>query len=149
MIYKILPLILVFLAALVNLQAQDLTSAQIPDAVTSALKQGYPQAAEVRWKLKKELYKADFKVGKTDHELWLTKTGVIEKHRFELKSEKLPAAVTAAIKRDFSSYTVGKCEQTDEHGTSIYKVDLKSAAGKKHVKFSGDGKVIVKEDKEE
>ena len=149
MIHKILRLTLVLLAALTHIQAQDLTPAQIPDVVTSAFKQAYPQVAEVKWKLKKGLYKADFKVGKTDHEVWLTKAGVTEKHRYELKSEKLPAPVAATIKRDFSSYTIGKCEQTDEKGTSIYRVELKSDAGKKHVKFSGDGKAIVKDDKEE
>lgn len=126
--------------------AQDLAPAQIPDAVASAVKKAYPQADQVKWKQKKELYKADFKVGKTDHELWLSKAGVIEKHSYEIKAETLPTAVATTIKQDFAGYTTGKCEQTDEKGVSTYKVQLKNAAGKKHVKFGADGKTLVKAD---
>jgi len=141
---KFLLLSFLFLVTLVHVQAQDSAPVQVPDAVTRAFKQAYPQAEAVKWKQKKETYKADFKIGKADHEQWLTPAGAIEKHSFKIKAETLPDAVKSTLKRDFASYTPGKCEQTDEKGATTYKVDLKSPAGKKSVRFGPDGKAIEK-----
>ena len=143
---KCLLLSFLSLVTLLHVQAQDSAPVQVPDAVTRAFKQAYPQAAAIKWKQKKETYKADFKIGKADHELWLTPAGAVEKHSFEIKAETLPEAVKSTLQRDFASYTPGKCEQTDEKGATTYKVELKSTAGKKNVKFGADGKVIVKKD---
>jgi len=148
MIMKCLLLSFWSLVALFQVQAQDPAPVQVPDAVTRAFKQAYPQVTVVKWKQKKETYKADFKIGKVDHELWLTPAGAVEKHSFEIKAETLPDAVKSTLQRDFASYTAGKCEQTDEKGVTTYKVNLKSPAGKKEVKFSADGMTLKKKDDE-
>lgn len=137
-------LLLSILIISVSSWAQKLQPAQIPAAVTGALNAGYAQATEVKWEKKGELYKAGFKIEKTDHDVWFDNSGKVTKHRYEVKKDALPAAVRDAITRDFSTYKIDDCERTDENGTSTYKVELKSDAGKKNVHFTADGKKIDK-----
>ena len=136
-----------FLFALVTsffVRAQDLTEAQLPGEVKKTFTAAYPSASEVKWEKKKELYKAGFKTGKTDHDVWLSADGKVTKHRFEIKKEELPAVITETIKKDFSSYKIDDCEKTEAKGIASYKVELKSDAGKKNVHFDADGKMITK-----
>jgi hypothetical protein len=125
---------------------QASTPVQVPAEVTASLKKIFPEASGVEWTQKKEKYKAEFKVGKTKHEVWLDKTGSVSKHRYEIKKDELPKVVTDAITKEFSAYTIHDCERTDNKGVTSYKVELKSSAGKKKVTFSADGKVIPKND---
>ena len=135
--------LLVMVSAIV-VHAQDLTEAQVPAEAKKSLTAAYPTAAEIKWEKKKELYKAGFKIGKADHDLWLSADGKIMKHRLEIKKDELPAAVHETIKKDFSSYKIDDCEKTEEKGVATYKVELKNEAGKKNVRFDADGKLITK-----
>jgi len=129
-------------------QAQDLTEAQVPTEVKKSFTAAYSSVAELKWEKKKELYKADFKTGKTDHDVWLSADGKITKHRFEIKNEELPLPIQETIKKDFATYKIDDCEKTEEKGISSYKVKLKSEAGKKNVHFDKDGKLINKKNED-
>jgi hypothetical protein len=126
------------------IQAQKLTTEQVPAAASKALIAAYPEATEVKWEKKKELFKGGFKIGKTDHDLWLASDGKIMKHRVEIKKEELPAAVQETIKKEFSGYKASDCEKTDESGIATYKVELKNETDKKNVRFEANGKIIPK-----
>lgn len=128
-----------------NAQKESAT-VQVPAEVAASLKKLYPEAEGLEWTQKKEKYKAEFKIAKTKHEIWLDKAGAVTKHQYEIKKAELPQAVLETISKQFSSYTIHDCERTDDKGASTYKVELKSEAGKKKVNFGSDGKVIVKEE---
>ena len=132
----------------IGLHAQDKAKdkvVKVPDAVAKVISTGYPTASELKWSQKNDRYKADFKVGKTDHKVWMDAGGAIVKHEYEIKKAELPKAIQDAVLKEFSTLTIGDCEKTDENGTSTYKVELKSAQGKKkHVEFTSEGKVIEK-----
>jgi hypothetical protein len=125
---------------------QEVKPIQIPPEVAKSLEKKFPEASGIEWTQKKDKYKADFKVGKTKHEVWLDKTGTVSKHQYEIKKAELPKAIVDAITKEFSTYTTHDCERTDNEGVTTYKVELKSSAGKKKVNFSADGKVIPKND---
>ncbi|HTF22200.1 MAG TPA: hypothetical protein VK658_29170 [Chryseolinea sp.] len=116
----------------------------VPVAAAQAIKKLYPEASELSWEKKKELYRAKFKTGKVDHKVWLQADGTVSRHEYEIKKDQLPKPVTDAIAKDFSAYTIGDCEQNDEKGATSYKVELKSPQGKKNVQFLSDGKVHSK-----
>jgi hypothetical protein len=116
----------------------------VPVAAAQALKKQYPEATELSWEKKKELYRAKFKTGKTDHKVWLQPDGAVARHEYEIKKDQLPKAVTDAIAKDFSTYTIGDCEKNEEKNVATYKVELKSPQGKKNVTFLSDGKVVPK-----
>ena len=117
---------------------------KVPEAAAKVISSSYPTASGLKWSEKKGRYKADFKVGKTDHKLWMDAAGVVLKHEYEIKKAELPKAIQDAVAKDFAGYTVGDCEKTEENNAATYKVELKSAQGKKKVDFSSEGKVIEK-----
>lgn len=117
---------------------------KVPDAVMKSVKELHPDATGLKWEQKKELYKAEFKTGKIDHKLWLRASGAVSKHQYEIKKDQLPKEVSDAILKDYSGYTIGDCDKTEEKDVTTYKVELKSPQGKKNVTFSSDGKVIPK-----
>ena len=125
---------------------QEAKPVQVPSEVLKSLENKFPEASGIEWAQKKDKYKAEFKVAKTKHEVWLDKTGTVSKHQYEIKKSELPKAIVDAIAKEFSTYTTHDCERTDNEGVTTYKVELKSPAGKKKVNFSADGKVIPKSD---
>ena len=142
---SLLP-IFILLSITLAIAQQEKKPVQVPTEVTKSLQEKFPDASGIEWEQKKEKYKAEFKVIKTKHEVWLDKTGIVSKHRYEIKKTELPKAVVDAIAREFSTYTAHDCERTDNEGVTTYKVELKSVAGKKKVNFSADGKVLPKKD---
>lgn len=123
---------------------QEAKPIQVPAEVVKSLEKKFPEASGIEWEQKKDKYKAEFKVAKTKHEVWLDKTGTVSKHQYEIKKSELPKAVVDAIAKEFSTYTTHDCERMDNEEVTTYKVELKSPAGKKKVNFSADGKVIPK-----
>jgi hypothetical protein len=123
---------------------QDLKETEVPSVVLNKFKQEYPKALDVEWKLKAELYKVDFEIGKDDHEIWLDKAGKIVKHKEEIKSEQLPKEVIASINKDFKWYKIHDPKKTDNAGIVTYKVELKTATDEQEVTFNKSGKVLSK-----
>ena len=116
----------------------------VPEPVAKTISAGYPAASELKWTEKNGRYKADFKVGKTDHKVWMDGAGAVLKHEYEIKKAELPKLIQEAVLKDFAGYTIGDCEKTEEKSVATYKVELKNAQGKKKVDFTSGGKVIEK-----
>ena len=142
----VLFLICVLLTTKQAAAQQEAKPIHVPSEVKQSLDKKFPDATGIEWTQKKEGYKAEFKVVKTKHEVWLDKTGTISKHQYEIKKTDLPKAVTDAIAKEFSTYTTHDCERTDSGEIATYKVELRNSAGKKKVNFRADGKVIPKND---
>jgi uncharacterized membrane protein YkoI len=123
---------------------QDLKETEVPSVVLNKFKQQYPKAADVEWKLKAELYKVEFEIGKDDHEMWMDKTGKTVKHKEEIKSEQLPKEVLAAINKDFKGYKIHDPGKVDNAGIVTYKVELKTLTDEQDVTFDKTGKVLSK-----
>ncbi|MCF2444103.1 PepSY-like domain-containing protein [Dyadobacter sp. CY345] len=123
---------------------QDLKETEVPSVVLNTFKQQFPKAAEVEWKLKAEMYKAEFEIAKDDHEVWLEKSGKIVKHKEEIKSEQLPKEVVAAINKDYKGYKIHDPKKTDNAGVVTYKVELKNTGSEVDVTYDKNGKVISK-----
>lgn len=119
----------------------------VPAPAKQALAKQYPDATELSWEMKKDRYRAKFKTGKVDHKVWMDASGAVSRHEYEIKKDQLPEAITAAVAKDFSGYTIGDCEKNEEGSTTTYKVELKNPKNqkdKKHVTYLADGKVVPK-----
>jgi hypothetical protein len=121
--------------------AQDISAAQVPSAVSNALGTAYPKAEDLKWKLKNDLYHADFEIGKDDYDVWLDGTGKIVKRKYEIPTKQLPAAIQATLTKDYAGYTAHDAEKTESKGTSTYKVKLKKTGEERKLVFGEDGKV--------
>ncbi len=107
--------------------AQKLPAAQVPAPVQAAFTKAFPNALDVEWKASGTQYKVEFETGlvSSDHEAWYDATGKLLRHEEELSSNDLPAAVSAAITKDFPGYRVDDSERITMDGVVSYIVELK------------------------
>ncbi len=75
-----------------NVSAQIIPQSQVPPAVLKTFQGKYAGVTEVKWETKGELYKAEFKVDKRGHDVWIDKTGKITKHKEDFPKKDLPAS---------------------------------------------------------
>ncbi|MCC6541714.1 MAG: PepSY-like domain-containing protein [Flavobacteriales bacterium] len=131
-----------------TLHAQQLTTAQLPGPVTAAFNQAFPMAMDVEWKMKGEQYKVEFETGLlfTDHEVWYDATGKLLRHEEEISTSELPAAVSAAIAKEFAGYRMDDAERVTTDGVASYVVELKmSGQPEWKVVYGADGKQLQKQ----
>jgi len=122
--------------------AQNLSPEQVPSVVANGLRVAYPKVADLEWKLKDDLYHADFEIGKDDYDVWLDATGKIVKRKYEIASTHLPTAVQATLKKEYAAYRIDDVEKIEVNGTSTYTVELKKVKEEIDLVFSEDGKVL-------
>ena len=79
-----------FVGLTLNANAQVIPQSQVPPVVLKAFQEKFASATEVKWETKSELYKAEFKVDKRGHDVWIDKTGKITKHKEDFPKKDLP-----------------------------------------------------------
>jgi hypothetical protein len=125
-------------------KAQDIPQNQVPSVVLNALQVKFPNAKEVEWELKGDQYKADFEVGKRDHDVWIDKTGNIKKHKEDFPKSELPQAIGQALEKDFKTYKLDDVDKLDQEGKITYEVKLESESEDLKIMFTPEGKVLEK-----
>lgn len=113
----------------------------VPAVVTKNFQQQYPGETGVKWKMKNNLYKAEFE----KHDVWYDVTGKLVKHKEDIKEDDLPAAVKQVIQQQFAGYTVHDADKHTDGTTVTYKTELKKSGEKRDVTFSAEGKVLKNE----
>jgi Putative beta-lactamase-inhibitor-like, PepSY-like len=138
--------------AAIACNGQNLSADKVPAAVKTAFASKF-DAATPKWELEDNLYEAEFKLGKVEMTACFTATGAWMETETEIKTDALPAAVTATIKRDFASYKIEdamKIEHAD--GTTTYEAELEKGEVNMEVILDPNGKVLkqqeVKEDED-
>ena len=125
-------------------EAQDIPRSEVPSVVANAFQVAFPQATDVEWELQGDQYKVDFEIGRADHDVWFDKEGKTIKHKEEIAASDLPAAVTIAIRKDFSAYRVEDVEKIEEQGNVSYEMELDGSPTDLKVVFAADGKILRK-----
>jgi uncharacterized membrane protein YkoI len=126
--------------------AQVIQQAQVPPSVVNAVKAKFPNATAIEWKLKDDEYRAEFKIDKRGHDVWLNKGGGIKKVKQDISKNDLPAPVKQKLETDFKSYTIDDADKIEKDGKTYYQVKLKAAAQERKVLFTADGQ--IEKDKE-
>jgi hypothetical protein len=139
---KKLLFLLIAGASTTLVHGQDVAPADVPSVVANALKVKYPDAAKIEWELKEDTYKADFEIGSTDHDVWITKTGNIIKHKEDIKKSQLPPAVTANIQKDFANYKIDDADKVETEGKVLYQVELDGTSEDRKLLFNQDGTLV-------
>lgn len=120
---------------------QDISAADVPSVVRNSFNKAFPKSYHIEWEQKGEGYNAEFDIDWRDHEVWISNTGAVLKHKKELKSSELPAAVTAQIKQNYGIYRIDDVDQYEVNKRFYYKVELKKHDVERKVIF--DRKVKV------
>lgn len=121
--------------------AQDISTAEVPSVVLNAFNRSFPNSSKVEWELKGENYNAEFDINWRDHEVWISKTGTIVKHKKELKPAELPARVATQIKQNYASFRIDDVDQYEVNKRFYYKVELKKHDEERKVTFDQKGNV--------
>lgn len=122
-------------------QSQTIPQSQVPLPVVKSLQSKFPAISELEWKLKDELYKAEFKVGKRGHDLWIDKNGNIKKHKEDYPKSELPKLITTKIQNDFSGYDIQDVDRIEAEGKITFLVKLEGNHEKRKVLFAQDGSI--------
>jgi hypothetical protein len=123
------------------------TTARVPEIVLSSFKSQFPQAANTKWEVKKDKFKAEFQVDSRKHEVWLDKAGVMSRHKQDFPKKELPQVILDKIKADFSSFKIDDADKVEENNTILYEVDLKGATEARKVIFTPEGAITKNEAK--
>ena len=124
--------------------AQEIPATQVPSVVKNSFSKSYPSAKGVEWEKKGNLYNAEFDLSRIDHEVWIDAKGIIVRHKKDLNRAQLPAAVSAAIKKQYPQHRLDDVDQYTEGKQVFYKVELEKAGVDTHVVFDQSGKVSPK-----
>jgi hypothetical protein len=128
--------------------AQEIAEAQVPASVVTAFKKDFPQATETKWEKKADTHTVKFKIGGVEHKGWLDSNGKLVKHKIDIKESELPAAVAAALKKEYSNFKVSGVYKMLEGNATTYEMDLKNDQEKWEAVFGEDGKIIKKKKKD-
>jgi uncharacterized membrane protein YkoI len=135
---KMTVVILLSLALNINLIAQD---SQIPKEVLASFQSKFPNAADLKWEVKKELYKAEFKIGTRANDVWLDKVGIVKKHKQDFPKKELPEVIRKKIESDFSGFKIDDADKIEENGEVFYEVDIKGATEERKLLFTAAGAI--------
>ena len=81
-------------------------SGAIPTSVSNAFKSEFPNARDVDWDKKQNLYEVEFELNRLDHEVWYNAEGQVVRHKQELKTRSVPAKVRQSAKKQYKGYRI-------------------------------------------
>ncbi len=122
--------------------AQDIPVSSVPAVVMTSFTKTFPNAVKVEWEMKGELYNAEFDVDRRDHEVWLNNKGAIVKHKQEIKSRELPAAVSASLKKNYKGFWIDDVDKYEVAKQFYYKIELKTLTQEKNIVVDGKGAIV-------
>lgn len=122
--------------------AQDIPQSEVPSLVLNAFQSKYAKVTDLEWEKKGDLYKAEFEIGKRDHDVWIDANGQVTKHKEDFPKSELPAAIRQKIESEFKDFTIDDVDKIEEGGKVSYLVDLDGKTGDRDVFFNEDGTIL-------
>ena len=139
-----MKLILLGMAASMSLVscAQNISAKKVPSVVQNTVQAKFANASDIEWEKKSNLYEAEFNMGTVEYTALIDANGKLVVYKSNMMEKDLPAAVSAAITREHSGYTIDDLEKVEKEGITYYQVELE-ASGKKDMElvFSTDGSI--------
>ncbi|RAW00845.1 PepSY-like domain-containing protein [Pseudochryseolinea flava] len=134
-------ILVVMLLLTMQLSAQNIQQTEVPAVVQNAVKIKYPTITDIKWKLKDGEYRAEFKIDKRGHDVWVDKSGNITKLKQDISKNDLPEIVKTKIASEFKNFTIDDADKIEKEGVIYYQVKLKSGADERKVLLTSDGKI--------
>lgn len=120
---------------------QNIPKSEVPSIVLNAFQAKFSNATEVEWELKGDEYKAEFEIGKRNHDVWIDKTGAIKKHKEDFPKKDLPAAITQKLEKEFQTYRIDDADKIELDGKVFYQVELENGTDERKLLLTADGKL--------
>ena len=127
-------MLIAFLGVTVSACAQK----NIPTIVKDSFAKAYP-GVQAKWDKEGSKYEASFKKDQSDMSVLYNTKGMAEETEMDMKVEMLPAAVKAALAKDYKNIKIAEAAKiTKADGTVMYEAEMK---GKDYL-FMPNGKFV-------
>lgn len=141
---NLLAFLMLFLTlGIFSASAQTIDTANIPAVVKSNFYEKHTDAQKVEWQMSDQNYLVKYEIADIDHKIIYSPAGEIIFTAKEIKAAELPAAVAAAIAKDFPNYKIDDADEITKNGKITYKVDLDGEPDMK-AWYQADGTLIKK-----
>ncbi|MDC7999901.1 PepSY-like domain-containing protein [Aequorivita todarodis] len=125
------------------IQAQDISSNEVPQNFTTGLLNVYPTATDIEWEKRGTDYKVNFDVGRMEHKIWFNKYGDMVKVEKHITISQMPANLKEIIKRDYPNYKIESVESIEKDGITTFEVELdKSWNESLRITYSSNGQIL-------
>ncbi|MCO5235264.1 MAG: PepSY-like domain-containing protein [Chitinophagaceae bacterium] len=137
---------LALLITFATVTGQDIPKRNVPSVILNNFQKSFPNAKDVEWEKKGDVYKVDFETGtfRNDHSAWYNAGGELIRHKQEISKKNLPRAVLAAIEKDYPGYRVNDVEKITEKNQVSYKMEVKSLTEDWDIIYDASGKILSK-----
>lgn len=132
---KNLILLAIILFGYGSIQAQDIPASSVPAVVKNTLMKTNSNPRDVEWERKGEYYNVEYEIGQNDHELWITASGQLIKHKEDISPAGLPQSIKNRIKTDYKEYRIDDAEKLTIGNKVLYKVEMETGRGDNKVEL--------------
>ena len=119
---------------------KDVNAKDVPQAVKSAFESQFAGASDVEWKSKNGSYKAKFEQNDVDHFAEFSNSGELVLHGTEIQESEIPAAISDAIKNNYSGNKIDDVYRVEKKGQVKYMVKLEN--NNKKLVYDEQGKIL-------
>jgi len=122
----------------------------VPENVTKAFSQKFPNAKKVKWdKENKTEWEAEFKLNGEEYSANFTTDGDWKETEYEIKKSAIPVSVKQTLDKEFAGYKIEEAEISETATGKVYEFAMENDDTDMEVAISPDGKVVKKEVKNE
>lgn len=125
-------------------QAQKVAPTQVSAAAQATFRAKFPTVKAVTWEKEGANFEAGFKLNGKTMSAIITPAGALQETETDMPAAQLPAAVRAALTRDYQAYKVAEAATiTKANGTTVYEAEVAKGGKKQDVLFTADGRVVT------
>ncbi len=134
--------ILVYILLGMSAAAQSISQENIPAVVLNSFQLKFPNAEDIRWKLKDGDYEVRCKVNDKLNEVTINYKGQILKYQQDLYVSEIPMPVLKTIRSKEPFFDVGDADKFEEGGKTEYEIDFKIDGKRRYFWIDGKGHLI-------
>ena len=121
---KSIFLILAIAMGFTACEDDDMRNSEIPSVVLNGFTEQFPDAKDVEWEKKADIYEAEFDIDNVDHEAILNTEGSLLKYKYDIVYEELPEAIKTTITTDYDKTKVDEVELLKISENTYYQVEF-------------------------
>jgi hypothetical protein len=140
---KSLLTVFICMLLLLDVQAQSIKEAKVPEKVKNTFTGYYPEAQNATWHKGKLGYEVNFKFENIQASLVLSPDGKLLETKTAVQQTELPQSLIDYITNNYKNYKIESQDKiVDNEGTIIYKINVSKRKTKMNLFFSNDGHLI-------
>lgn len=143
-------ILVIAVVSIYSLTACAQTSKDIPEKVTTAFSQKFPDASKIKWgKENATEWEAEFKMNGKEYSANFNADGKWMETEYEISLSEIPVEVKTTLDNESKGYKIGESEVSETVDGKVYEFELKKGETKMEIAIDASGKVLTKEAKGE